>query len=677
MTIRFSSGEVLRISKTPLGSGGEGRVYRVANQSKQGLVAKIYNHLPDISRQEKLKSMVQITNTSLLGSCAWPVDVLFDSKSGDICGFTMHEVTESEPIHHFYSPSWRKQNQPNASWDNLLQLALNLTAAFRVVHQLGIIVGDVNPNSLRVRKNGRVVLIDADSFQISHAGVTYGCKVGVPSFTAPELLTANKPFKLLTRSLNHDLFGLSLLLFHLLFMGRHPFAGIYSGRGDTPLETHIKEYRYAYALDHVRRGLLPPPLSINPRLLASPRISELFENDFTQLGTAKGRTNSLQWFEAIQEQRQRLTRCRHNRYHLHDQSINTCIWCELECKGLAYFESNQGLKSALQGHEAQDKYTPADLLPTKAEEQAWLRASSRIGKGSIVCPPSTNIAGPIHELTVLDKRDILKRSIVRFISCLGLLLPLITSSLSLAPLFIVLCITSFAYSPQHLRLLISRYSSKLSQVEAQVSAARKGRDSLLSQDRREEFLLAVRSQWNRLTSIKNQYDSECEKRLSVIREKHLDAYLRSFLISDAAIPGIGPGRSSTLASYGIETAADISESALIRINGFGPVLISTLVSWREWQLKNYNPSSDGSILRKEKHRLLLEYIKSRRKAAADFQLAVESLDQYCCEFISKITSYEQRIADGMQHAAAIKADMKLLRQPASAVYGGKYAFLIF
>jgi DNA-binding helix-hairpin-helix protein with protein kinase domain len=376
MAIVFSSGETLKISRSPLGSGGEGKVYRVANEGKNGYVAKIYNTLPDEEKQRKLKAMASIGNPSILESCAWPIDILLDSKSGMICGFTMQEVLDSEPIHHYYSPSWRKQNQPQASWDNLLQLALNLAAAFRVVHTLGIIVGDVNPNSLRVRKNGRVVLIDTDSFQISHDGFLHRCRVGVPSFTAPELLSSNQSFDSIKRNINHDRFGLSLLIFHLLFMGRHPFAGVFSGRGDTPLEAHIREYRYAYALDHRQRGLLPPPHSISPRLVASPQISQLFENDFTQIGAVKGRTDSAKWHDAIKAQRNSLSRCSSNKLHLYDKSVSSCVWCMLERKGLAFFEASTILNSASSNTQSIDRFKPEDLLPTRAEESAWKRIST-------------------------------------------------------------------------------------------------------------------------------------------------------------------------------------------------------------------------------------------------------------------------------------------------------------
>ena len=76
-------------------------------------------------------------------------------------------------------------------------------------------------------KNALVVLIDCDSFQVNTNGRCYPCEVGVPLYTPPEL--QKKSFRELIRTRNHDRFGLAILIFQLLFVGRHPYAGRYLG----------------------------------------------------------------------------------------------------------------------------------------------------------------------------------------------------------------------------------------------------------------------------------------------------------------------------------------------------------------------------------------------------------------------------------------------------------------
>jgi len=677
MAIVFSSGERVRISKSPIGVGGEGKVYRVANEGRTGVIAKIYNKIPDRERQEKLKAMLLLSSSTLLNACAWPIDTLRDTSSGEICGFTMNEVTESEPLHHFYSPSWRMQNQPNASWDTLLQLSSNLAAVFGVIHDLGIVVGDVNPNSLRVRKNGRVVLIDTDSFQLSHGSSLYRCRVGVPSFTAPELLSTNKPFDLIKRSRNNDLFGLSLLLFHLLFMGRHPFAGVFSGQGDTPIESHIKEFRYAYAVDHKQRGLLPPPLSISPRLVASTDIANLFENDFTQIGAVNGRTSPKEWHQAIHLQRKRLTKCHLNTNHLYDSSVGSCIWCALEQKGLAFFLTRTSTIASGNTSESLVSFKPINLLPTRSEEAAWKRISSIAAEKTLMPQVALTNVKPQFNLAENERAAILRRSVLRFLSCTSAVLLLLLGQSSIFPLIPIILCTAFAYSPSVIRKLIAKYKAELIHLEADLATAKSNWNSLANASKCRQALSKANTAWTTIESLKIQYDKEIDSRLSILRQQHKESYLRSWLIADASISGIGPGRSSTLASYGIETAAEISPGRLYGINGFGPVLTSSLLAWKDALLSQYRQPTDNQLVKNEEKSLLAKYMRIRRQAAADLQTAIETFDAGRKETQRLLVKCEAQIASYYQLAASIKADINQLRKPASFIFRDKYPYLIF
>ncbi len=42
-------------------------------------------------------------------------------------------------------------------------------------------------------------------------------------------------------------FGLAVLLFQLLFLGRHPFSGVFGGRGEMTVVRAVSECRFAYA----------------------------------------------------------------------------------------------------------------------------------------------------------------------------------------------------------------------------------------------------------------------------------------------------------------------------------------------------------------------------------------------------------------------------------------------
>ena len=85
------------------------------------------------------------------------------------------------------------------------------------------------------------------------------------------------------------IFGLALLIFHVLFGGRHPYSGVplISDAGNA-LETDIAHFRYAYASDNQRRGLKPPPRSI-PLSMLPGDVEAMFQQAFTESGVATGR----------------------------------------------------------------------------------------------------------------------------------------------------------------------------------------------------------------------------------------------------------------------------------------------------------------------------------------------------------------------------------------------------
>ena len=64
------------------------------------------------------------------------------------------------------------------------------------------------------------------------------------------------------------------------------------------------------------------------------------------------------------------------------------------------------------------------------------------------------------------------------------------------------------------------------------------------------------------------------------RETQLHHFLERYRIDRADIPRIGAGRRLQLASFGIETAADITRPRVIAIPGFGEVIAKSLLKWR-------------------------------------------------------------------------------------------------
>ena len=63
-------------------------------------------------------------------------------------------------------------------------------------------------------------------------------------------------------------------------------------------------------------------------------------------------------------------------------------------------------------------------------------------------------------------------------------------------------------------------------------------------------------------------------------ETQLLAYLDTFRISPGCVHGIGASRIAQLASFGIETAADLDRALIWQVPGFGDQLTERLFKWR-------------------------------------------------------------------------------------------------
>jgi DNA-binding helix-hairpin-helix protein with protein kinase domain len=95
---------------------------------------------------------------------------------------------------------------------------------------------------------------------------------------------------------------------------------------------------------------------------------------------------------------------------------------------------------------------------------------------------------------------------------------------------------------------------------------------------------AKRSELERLKQELDQLPNVRLRKLEELKVRQhqlqMEEFLDRFEIDRATISNIGPGRKQTLSSYGVETAADVTERQLAKVPGFGPVLCTKLMNWR-------------------------------------------------------------------------------------------------
>lgn len=371
-----------------LAVGGEGVVFAVGAE-----VAKLYHQPPAAQKAAKLRAMASTSTPRLLRVTAWPTDVIVDD-AGVPVGFLMPRVARRSDLHVLYGPKTRIARYPNATVPFLVHVAANVARAFAVVHDHGHVVGDVNQGGVAVADDGTVALVDCDSFQVVCGDDTYPCDVGVPHYQPPELQGVST-YRGLARAVEHDRFGLAVLLFQTLFLGRHPFAGDFGGR-EFSLEEAIAARAFVYGSAAAARGMAPPRGSL-PLTTVSDALAGLFERAF--VGAPAERPTARDFIAACEAWRAELRPCASNAAHAHAPNVAACALCALENRaGLLLFLPPTGDEPAL------------DAAPLLAE-LAKLTAARVPARDTFVAR-----ARPLFDTIVVDDeaahQDVLRTQIV-------------------------------------------------------------------------------------------------------------------------------------------------------------------------------------------------------------------------------------------------------------------------
>lgn len=629
-----------------LGKGGEGSVFEVP--ALLGQVAKLYHQQPDLKKQAKLTFMASTADQQLLSYVAWPQETLHTSRGGPVVGFLMPKVTGRDPVHMVYSPAHRRQDRPKAAWDFLLFVARNTAAAFEALHSHGHVLGDVNQGNVLVGNDSKVVLIDSDSFQVNARGTLHLCEVGVSHFTPPELQGLSS-FDGFTRTANHDNFGLALLIFHLLFGGRHPYSGVplRSGVGDA-LESDIKASRYAYARDSQSRGIGPPPRSI-PLSILPDAMEAMFHIAFTERGAAGNRPTSQQWVAALDAVRGRLKRCSAaSSMHLYPDHLTQCPWCALEQQGAVYFiDLGTTYVRTASGFVLAQAWALIESVPTPPPVTA-----PNVDSRAITAQPlPSNVPG---EGTV---------SFYRLLA-IGIAIAIAIGAPKAWFLGVIVGFVGWAMagSAGSSERTVERNRRKSIQ-----QSAKQEFDQLIAQAKKDagpEGFLAKRSE---LSKLRDEYQSmpqaekqELDKLHSTAHERQKQKFLDGFFIDSATIPGVGPARKTALRSFGIETAADVSRSRVLQVRGFGDGLTRAVVDWKASCERRFNFNPAVAVSEADKNAVRARF--GARRAALETGLSAGSkeLQHFRQQAASRAAALLPKLDEAARQLAQAEKDLSVL-----------------
>lgn len=550
-------GQIVTVGRS-IGKGGEGEVFALEGRAKEAL--KIYK--PDLraARESKVRAMVTGDLAKCTDLVAFPASIA-TSTDRKFIGFVMRLVSGYRPLHQIYSPKSRQIHFPEADYRAVVRTALNVANAVGKVHQSGCVIGDLNHSGILVAKNATVSLIDADSFQFQQGGKDYPCLVGVPEFTPPELQGQN--LSGVRRTVAHDNFGLAVGIFHLLFMGRHPYAGVYRA-ADLNMGEAIAQNRFAFSTRRrAQTQTTPPPGS--PTLEMFPKnVQDAFEKAFGL--SPEQRPSPADWVVVLQEFERTLVRCGDSSSHYYPRAIGSCLWCGLaSVSGFDMFPP--------------DYSTAADRTVNSAGMDHIIRQLEAYS----LTPLETLVASPSKKQRnsaafQKAKIDIATR---RFVGA-GMIAGAVATFIFASDLwfFAVLGGVAGFFTVQAASLDQATWRAEVKKTQAALQTELTG---FLQRTGTSSVYAAAEGVQPLIKAYRavDQQRAEALQTLNATRkDRQLTAHLDKFHIRDASIHGIGPSKTAKLASFGIETAADVSRSSVEAVPGFGPVKSRALVEWR-------------------------------------------------------------------------------------------------
>ncbi|HKQ79797.1 MAG TPA: tetratricopeptide repeat protein [Blastocatellia bacterium] len=671
-----SQSEIVRLGRR-IGIGAEGAVHEI--RDKGDLVAKIY-HEPPPEKGEKLVVLSRLGADRLFNLSAWPVDVLRDAPDGSVVGFLMKRISGAEEVHALHSPKSRLQKFPEASWTFLIYVAANIARAVAAIHEHGLVIGDVNPKNILVTRKATVYLLDVDSFQVSADGKTYRCDGGFPEYTPPEM--QGVAFRDVDRTQEHDCFGLAVVVFQLLFMGRHPFSGSFLGAGEMPLERAIRESRFAYGEDAVMRKMRQPPGTLSLDAVPSALV-DLFRRAFLTTDRPRPR----EWVEPLDDLAKSLKKCALHSGHYYYKRLSECPWCGIENHARVRL-----FNFLLPGGDSRRGHFRLDEI-WKGIEDAEIPDSPMIRTDKLLKAPklSADVAAAVRmKITGLIGAIVISAGL-SFLFGLRIDPPL--SFIMFAMLAIISRIV-FRSDPIRLDNLQTIFQSSPSipndPLVQEVRARHLEAEGLARRLQEQYDREAGNERWgarrDELRDQKETYENLSQIRQSRLleleaeaRKNQLDEFLDQFEINEAESKGvILPPIKKALLSHGVKTAADVVEE-LKQIPSVGRSQAERLLKWRRDLERGFIFDSAKSVSHEARIKVEQEIDALRIRLESELSGGAYYLKRVRQEIETSREKLKPALLEALQGAAQAERDWRVVIKRNSftpILFAAGLAFLI-
>ena len=355
---------------------------------------------------------------------------------------------------------------------------------------------------------------------------------------------------------------------------------------DLALPRAIAEHRFAYSRQR-NVGMTRPPGAASLDDFPEPMASA-FEAAFGPTQQAN-RPTAAQWVTLLEEYEQSLRQCVTEKLHHYSSAAASCPWCRMENQlGVILFVPSYRSYTG-----PVPEFDPGSGGFDLARLWAQITAIKIPARSQLTPMLSQVTAQPSAEARAAKfKREGYKVASYAAFVVAGLVLISVPKFWLLS---LGLVIVGFVLRSQKVDVassLLRRFVATETQWDTALEdwERRCGIDQI--EALKESLIEAKRS----FEGLAGQEREKVSKYQTVRRERQLTSYLERFRIRHVKISGIGQAKEAALASYGIETAADVDPGKVLAVPGFGPVNSRPLIEWRDGLAKkfNYDPNPNAS-----------------------------------------------------------------------------------
>lgn len=376
---------------------------------------------------------------------------------------------------------------------------------------------------------------------------------------------------------------------------------------------------------------------------------------------APHRPTAREWRLALEQLNRELRTCPRNATHKYPQLVLSCPWCLLEqASGTAFFGLLRPPATKTSSSQRDFQF-----------EAVWQRILA-------ITPPDTELPPrPTRQPSVIPtplSGPLLHTRQLNFAKTIALIVAVLLASLaqpSLIWLWLLLALAIWPFT-QNQTIRRERQRRQLALINAQqqlanTEAAWQQLPACEAFTRKRQELQQLRERYQNLSAALQQ---DLRRLESNQRQLQLQAFLESHFIDAAQIQGLRATDLMALASYGIETAADITPAALANVPGFGQHLgqqrTAMLLTWRQMVERRFRHDPQRRIDPAEIAHLQAHYAQQRTEIEDQLLAGCQELATIKTAIFKQRAQLSTTLTRHAMQQLQAQADLRVFRPPGLA-----------